>query len=252
LNRKDGKKKKNPMSSFFDLFSVGKAYSNDCFNFDNNYVSGFFLVFDFWPIYVAFILLAIKINRAEIFADVVLAGGSLDLVINWVFRDYVFSQNGPEYVCSSSYQMPAYASSALCFLFTTLIISSGFIYKVKLSFVNSFMLFVGIPVALYARVWLRFNTGPQLLVGALFGIIEGVVYCFFMKFVFTYKFLRKWMLESKGGIMGFLFGSCQDTLLRPKHPYIFLDKPPSKIHLKVSGKDDIQKLKEVSEDGGYN
>lgn len=221
------------MSGWFDLSSVGKTYENDCTNFDNSYVSGFWVIADFWPIFATFIILSITINKVELFSLVVLKGGALNILINWAARE-IIRQYGPEPNCSSDWQMPAYASDSLAFLTTTLLGASGFIYDVPISMFNSTVLWVGVPVALYARIWLRFNTGPQLLAGAAFGVVEGIIYCLVMRYILRYKRLRRWFLRGKK----FFISSCQDTLINSRFPFVYLAYSPKEMILKLEASSD--------------
>lgn len=217
------------MSNLFDLSAIGSAYEKDCKNFDNSYISGFFIAYDFWPIFAMVAVITLTIGRIEAFALLVLKGGALNSLINWGVRELI-AQEGPEPGCSAKYQMPAYASDALSFICVCLFCSSGFIYDVPINILNSTIIWMGVPAAIYCRIWLRFNTGPQLVAGNAFGIFEAIIYCLFLRYIMVYIRIENWFLKGKK-----IFTSCQDTLINPKKPFIYLSHSPEKLKLKLEG-----------------
>ncbi len=215
------------MSFYFDLTSIGKLYESDCENFADGWISGFFAVYDYWPLFLSFGLFGLTLEHREVFFCIVLKGMLLNGLLNWGFREAI-NQEGPEPMCSSSAQMPAYASDGLTFLIIVLMISSGMIYGVPIRWFKLSMLWIGGPIALYTRTWLRFNTGPQMLAGCAFGLVEGLIYCLILRYVFTYDRIDRWFLRSHR-----LGRDYEDTKIRPDRPTLVFQQVPDKMTAKL-------------------
>ena len=182
------------MSFYFDLTSIGKVYEAECINYSDSWLSGFFAVYDYWPLFISFAIIGLTLEHREIFYCLVLKGMFLNGLLNWGFRELI-GQAGPEPGCSASTQNPAYASDGLTFLFVTLLCASSMIYRVPIRWFKLSILWIGGPLAIYTRVWLRFNTGLQLLSGVGFGLVEGILYCLLLNFFFTYDRIDRWFLR---------------------------------------------------------
>lgn len=215
------------MSFYFDLTSIGRVYEAECINYSDSWLSGFFAVFDFWPLFISFAVIGLTLEHREIFYCLVLKGMFINGLLNWGFRELI-RQPGPEPSCSSYAQNPAYASDGMTFLLVTLLCSSSIIYKVPIRWFKLSILWIGGPLAIYTRVWLRFNTGLQLLAGVGFGLVEGILYCMVLNFFFTYERIDKWFLS------GVKFGNdYEDTKIRPSRPTIVLDQVPKQMNAKL-------------------
>lgn len=222
------------MSFYFDLTSIGKVYEAECINYHDSWLSGFFAVYDYWPLFLSFAFIGLTLEHREIFFCLVLKGTFINGLLNWGFREAI-GQAGPEPSCSSSTQNPAYASDGLTFLFIILLCSSGLIYDVPIRWFKLSILWVGGPLALYTRVWLRFNTGLQLLAGCGFGLIEGVLYCLLLYYVFTYERIDRWFLRSTR------FGrDYEDTKIQPRRPTVVFEQVPSAVNAKLGSMIGVQ------------
>jgi hypothetical protein len=218
------------MSFFFDLINnIGEVYKTDCINYDNSLLSRLFATYDLWPIFLTFAIIGLTAEHKEVFFFIVLFGTFFDGLLNWGWRALI-GKDGPEMTCTTHGQNPADASDAITFLYTIILGASILIYNVPIRYFKLTILGVGGPLAIYTRVWLRFNTGLQLISGACFGFVEGAIYCYILYKVFPYENLDRWFLRKDT----FLFGKdFEDTNIRPDTPTLVFDRDPLLVKAKL-------------------
>lgn len=221
------------MSFFFDLTKLGELFQEQCINYKDDWVSGFFAAYDYWPLFVGLIILGLTLEHREVFYVLVFFGGLFNALINWGLRAAI-SQEGPEPDCFSDIQMPAYATDGLTFLTVVTMIASGYTYGVPVRWFKLALFWVGGPVGIYARIWLRANTPAQMMAGTGFGLAEALIYSTVLLYVFTYERIDKWFLRHNNMIVG---SDCQDTMIRPHTPVVVTSAPIRHICAKINSSD---------------
>jgi hypothetical protein len=234
------------MSFFFDLTKLGELFQDQCINYSDDWASGFFAAYDYWPLFIGMIIIGLTLEHKEVFYVLVFWGGLSNALINWGLRAAI-SQPGPEPDCFQDIQMPAYATDGLTFLTTIVMISSGYTYGIPIRWFKLSLLWIGGPIGLYARVWLRANTPPQMMAGTAVGIIEGLIYTNILLYVFTYERIEKWFLQTGNWWRGYDY---QDTMIRPYRPVVVTDSPLSMICIKINSSAgyNYARLVEVTDD----
>lgn len=227
------------MAFFFDLTKLSKILEVQCLNYDDSLTSGFFFAYNFWPSIIGAVGIGIFVAHKEVFYTLLMTGFTINAAINWGIREGI-GQDGPESNCFTGNQMPAYAADGITFIATTFMIGSGCVYHVPLRWFTLAMIWVGGPVALYARVWLRTNTPAQMFAGAGFGMTEALLFLFILKHVLTYDRIERWFIRSSSWIIG---SNYQDTLIRPQVPVLCVNTPISELLLKVNTSNGVQKAR---------
>lgn len=227
------------MSFFYDLVELGNVLKHACINFDDTLTSRFFVAFDFWPIIVGAVGVGVFVAHKEVFYTLLITGWTLNALINWGLREAI-DQIGPESLCFSAKQMPAYAGDGIAFLGASFLVASSYIYSVPLRFFTIVMLSVGGPLALYTRLWLHANTPAQMFAGAGFGLAEALIFLFILKYVFTYDRINRWFLMSNTWLVG---ANYQDTLIQPWRMVLTAYMPTQELYVKINSTEGFQRAR---------
>lgn len=218
------------MSSFLELGgTLGKSYAATCKNFTDDYISEAMIIFNYFPIYLTMIVFALSFNsRSEALIWILLSGGLFNWLISAGIR-WLISAPGPQGECFVEQQMPAYATDILTFTIITALVCSTFIYKVYLSSRTTIFLATFAPFALYSNIWLRINTGPQLLAGLGLGLGEALLYCLLVAWIVDTKFIEKWLINRN-----YIFALIQNTMIPGETVTLQLEDIPDKLKLKCA------------------
>lgn len=213
---------------------LGHIFDTVCVNYNGEFVEGFFIAINFWPLFVGCILLGIVIEHTEVFYSAFSWAFFAQTLINWGIRIGV-NQSGPEAVCSVSKQLPTLSTDLMTFSTLFLMIMSGFCFDFSIRWYKLLMITIFGPVVIYARVYLKLNTPQQLLWGVLSGFIGFVCWS-----ILIYYVLTRW----KTSILykTFLGTDYIDTLLNTNQPILATNMHPLQIQLKIKDHDLQQKL----------
>lgn len=214
--------------------ALAKLYNAICINYNGGFVEGFFIIMDFWPLFVGSILLGIVIEHTEIFYSAFSWAFFAQTLINWGIRVGI-GQKGPEAVCSVSFQNPALSTDLLTFSTLFLMILSGFCFDFSIRWYKMLMITIFGPVVIYARIYLKLNTPQQLLWGTLSGFIAFVCWS-----VVVYYVLSRWKTSI---LYKTFFGTDYiDTLMHTNRPILATNTYPLEVQLKIKDHDLQQKL----------
>ena len=220
------------MSTIFDLGSIGSLYEDACLNFSDTWISQFFLVFDYWPIFLTFLFMGLAFQHSEVFYLILTFGTMGDGLARWGLA-VAFDQRGPEPTCSDDQQMPALAPQSITFLLTVVWMMTSHIWSIYITWYKVGGLYLAATIALGARAWLRFNTGPQMLAGCATGLVTGLVYSYLVLWLATQRRLDRHLLVTPTLTFIPWF---QDTLVRPMKPIVTSRRAPEKIFLRATGR----------------
>lgn len=218
------------------LAIITKIFSNYCVNVEDSLWTGFFEGLNFWPFILGLILLGMIFIHTELFYAAFAWAFWIEFLINWGIRA-AFNQPGPDTKCSSSIQMPAYATDGLVFTTMFLMISSAVSFDFSLRWYKILLLGFFGPLTLYSRVWLHYNTPQQLLAGALAGSIAAAIWIIIVDYT-----LKKWYKSIL--FKTFLGTDYIDTLINPHRPTMCYTNLPMEIRSKIKDEEVLQGVME--------
>lgn len=220
--------------TFTQIGIITKIFSNYCVNVPFNLWSGFFVGLNFWPFIIGMGLLAMILIHTEVFYAAFAWVVWIGFLINWGIRAAI-NQEGPDNICSSSIQMPAYASDGMTLITLFLMISSSVSFNFSLSWYKLLILGVFGPLTLYGRVWLHYNTPQQLLAGNLSGLIQAACWIVIIDYV-----LKNWYKSIL--FKTFLGTDYIDTIINPYRPVFCYTNLPVEVRNKIKDEVMLQNL----------
>ncbi len=195
------------MSSFSDLQNLECTVTNCLFYETNGILGPSFLAGDLYPIYLSIGLYSIGLYSHEVYLLLISFALTADWGINQAFKQ-IIRESGPFPGCSSEFQNPSF-STEHAILFETLMISFIIIWRKRVSTYKIFLLKTFVFFVLLSRVYIGINTRGQLLVGAIFGSIEGLLIQFVIYYFIAPHF--PWIIDSKiGKFFGLEDNLCND------------------------------------------
>ncbi len=204
---------------------ISRLYSGVCLNYKDDMWTGFFIMMDWWPWYVGFILVGLLLEHAEIFYSLFALAFVADFYINWGLRLAIDSAP-PEIYCTTQQQMPAYATDGITFITMSLMILSGACFNFALRWYKIILIAVLGPVAIYSRIWLHNNTPQQLLGGIASGFGNTIMWSTVIFVLLTYCYAR--LVHST-----FLGTAYIDTLTNSYEPVICYNSIPIRANSKI-------------------
>jgi len=215
---------------------LAHIFDLSCINYTGGYIEGFFIMINFWPLFVALILMGIVIEHTEIFYSAFAWAFWGQWLINWGIRIAINSP-GPEAVCSPSVQLPTLSTDLMTFSTLFLMIMSGFAFDFPIRWYKLLMITILGPVVLYARVYLKLNTPQQMLWGVLSGFIGAMCWSALIYFV-----LRRY----KTSILykTFLGTDYIDTLMDHHRPILATNNYPLEIQMKIKDHEMLESMVE--------
>ena len=205
-----------------------------CVNFKGGFVEGFFIALNMWPAFVAFILMGIVLEHTEIFYSAFAWVFWAEWLINWGIRLAV-GQPGPEFGCEPSVQVPALATDLLTMSTVFLLISSSYSFDFPVRWYKLLMITIFGPLAIYSRVYLKFNTPGQLLWGVLSGLVMGILWS-----ILIYYVLSRWRTSIL--YKTFLGTDYIDTLINMHAPILASNNYPLEVKMKIKDHQILQEL----------
>ncbi len=205
--------------------AFGHVFSLVCENLDDDVITSGFLFYDMWPFYLGILLIGVTIEHSEVFYSLVTWIFFIDFFFNFGIRSAI-DQPGPQLICTSSIQMPAYATEGAMLLTMYLLISSSVSFNFSLRWLKIFIIGVFLPLGIYSRIWLHFNTPQQLLAGSAFGIFFGLVWVVVTRFLVD-RFYGSILFKT------FVGTDYIDTMINRLNPVICFYNTPYMINWKV-------------------
>lgn len=204
---------------------LSHVFGLTCSNLDGGFVDGFFIMINFWPSFVAFILVGIVLEHTEIFYSAFAWAFWGEWLINWGIRLAV-NVPGPQFGCEPSVQVPALATDLLTFATLFLMIMSAYAFDFPIRWYKMLMITIFAPIAIYSRVFLKFNTPGQLLWGVLAGLVMSILWSLLIYYV-----LRRWRTSIL--YKTFLGTDYIDTLINMHSPILATNNYPLEVKMKI-------------------
>jgi hypothetical protein len=150
-------------------------------DFDST-VTQFFIIFNFWPIILGYIMFGMTMVKCDYILLLLTSTNFLDNWINYLLRSGIDTHDNYQPVTCPILpeQMPALASQRVVVLYTVMWCLATFIYPVRINKSTIVFLNFSSVLAIYSRMYLGFSTPAQMLAGALVGLMEGL--CFTLIF----------------------------------------------------------------------
>ncbi len=216
--------------------------------------SEIFLLVDFiWIPTVFGSTWAMTVIMKELFFFFIAMAITADWFINFGLQLYVgASTNIQPPVCPIvSEQMPAYVSEFVTLSLTLVLGMTILLYKRAISASLIIMLIVLSEIVVYGRIYLLFSTPTQLLVGAMVGFVEAVVYLVALAVMKHFKIDRA-MISAPQFLRWYSF---TDTIMYPNEPTLIGTRVPKSINYKIYPGDDMDDYSEepvtISEDDDH-
>ena len=220
------------MSGWTDLSEITALYEAGCFlNNPTSIITKFFVVYDFWPIFLTFVVIGITLVQYEytyfLLTIVMLADGGINYGIQQAVGD---SDNLQPPTCPlEPRQMPALASERIIVLYIVGWYLVTYIYPRPVDVSKIWMFNIAAVLALYARLYLLFSTPSQMLAGAGIGFVEGLLFSWFF-----------WWLKERGidrvliSAPGFcFFPALSDSLAYEDRPTYVAGSNPTGLNVKI-------------------
>ena len=184
-------RKKKIMSDYSELKNVLDIIPSVCtIPYPNSTVTNFFLIFNFWPIALGFIFFGWSVVKCNYPFLLLTITNFIDTGLNYLLQEVIDERNNiqPEACPFNDKQMPALAGQRVAVLYTVMWFLATFTYPQKMGKSNVLWWDAWTALALYSRMYLWFSTPLQMLIGALFGIVEGVCLSFFFYFLMVHGY----------------------------------------------------------------
>lgn len=217
------------MSSFFDLGQTGASYVGACIGYTNTYLSQLFVVFDYYPIYIAFTMLGLTFTHFEAFYWLLTMILFIDAPLNFGIQTLIGTSNDiqPPGCPIRDEQMPAAGVQEIVALW---VVGWGMVLAVfprhvgtqKIAFFTGFA-----SLAVYTRIYLIFNSTAQMLAAAAIGLAEGVVYLFILAALRDNDIVRYIVEFPSMTMLGFPI----DTMINTAEPTVHLRPDARKIRV---------------------
>jgi hypothetical protein len=164
---------------------------------------------DLWPIGVSLAMFTASAVTNSLYLWILWGATILDYALNLGLR-YAFRDPSPNgALAHHAWEMPASSSQAMLCL-GTMVVLFLLIYNVQQYTLYMIMLYILGSTALFSRLYRGINSPEQLMVGALVGCLEGIVYTIIWHMIgypYTSKILRMWPLRAYG---------INDSLMAPR------------------------------------
>jgi hypothetical protein len=211
------------MSGYPELMHIHEPLVGSCIGYEDTFVSNSVSIIDYYPVYISFAILVMMLGYFEVihwlWSCVLFADMGINFGIQTLIGD---SDNIQPIACPiRQKQLPATGAELISVLWVT---GLGILFIVRPIQTRTSVIVplttLGV-VLLYTRIYLNFNTGAQMFIGAAVGTAEGVLYVIFI------QYLQKW--KAWDAIMAIpeltWVGKAVDTMTDSENPKICVDKP---------------------------
>lgn len=151
-------------------------------------VSGTMVVVDYYPIIITVVFFLFSLYQREFYLFLLGWAATMDLGLNTALQ-WIIKEPGPYYAmgCGTSHEMPSFATQQACMLIA-MTYTFVVLHRVNSPARKLFFLYFFLYAAIVARIYLGINTRLQLLIGALVGTAEGLIYHLILAYaIFPYS-----------------------------------------------------------------
>lgn len=213
------------MSGWTDLSEITALYSANCvLSHPNSIITEFFVVYNFWPIFLTFVVIGITLVQYEytyfLLTVVMLADGGINYGLQQAYGD---STNFQPPTCPiEPKQLPALAAERITVLYIVGWFLVTYIYPRAVDTSKIWMFNIAAVLSLYARLYLIFSTPVQMLAGTVVGFVEGLLFSWLFLWI-KEKGIDRVLIDAPGFC---LFPALSDSLAYTDTPtYVTNSKP---------------------------
>ena len=184
------------MSGFGDLKALECTLIDACKLYDPNLPGAHIAIaFDYYPIFLTIGMYAISLYKYELYFAMVSVLLTINWLISYIIQRAIVGESYRFIDCGSPYQMPSFGSQHII-VFETLMILYMLTWGSKFYFKLIILLRLFTSGVLVSRIFLGINTVEQLLMGAVIGFFEGIIYHLLIYYVlFPYfSHILEWTL----------------------------------------------------------
>jgi len=185
------------MSGWLDSKDLECCIEDNCPLYDSSLIFGsVFILIDYFPTYLSAGLTFISFYSSEFFFFYLWICIIVDMLINVALK--LLIDNPTRFPnCGSFSEMPSY-SSQLTTMLNTLFYILVFTMNRNISSQKIVVLNITTLTVLVARIYIGINTLEELIIGALIGFLEGVLYGLILyktRKIFGYLLSKKFFLQ---------------------------------------------------------
>jgi len=184
------------MSDYHELQLLMDDVPDDCIIPNpESIVTQFFIIFDFWPIYLGYIFMGLTLVKCDYSFLLLTTTNFLDYLLNYVIRSAGWETTSyqPETCFAGPHQLSALAAQRVTVLYIVIWFMATFTYPTRISKSNVMFINFSAVLALFSRLYLGFSTPQQMLIGAAIGVGEGLFFSFVFYFLMVRRIDRKFV-----------------------------------------------------------
>lgn len=174
---------------------------------------------DLWPMAVSLAMFSASAVTNSLYLWVLWGATILDYALNLGLR-YAWRDPSPNgALAHHAWEMPASSSQAMLCI-ATMVVLFILLYNVQQYTLYMLMLYVLGSAALFSRLYRGINSAEQLIVGALIGCAEGMMYTaiwHYLGYPYVWRILQWWPVRMYG---------VNDSLMAPRR---MIDAPPASV-----------------------
>lgn len=184
------------------MTSIVRPFSTTCVFYEEGDAVGYIAALvSLTPVFIMVSLTTVLVSRRDVHTITLIIGKLLDDLLNAVLKDYI-AQPRPHDTLdkyNSLYGMPSNHSQFMCFIFaygTAWIYfswSRRYNYIIKPLIITG--IFVGTLTVMYSRIYLRYHTWEQVLIGGLIGLGTGTVWYLLTEYLFR-PYIFPWVVNT--------------------------------------------------------
>jgi hypothetical protein len=205
------------MSTLSHLFALEDCVITACPLYEATAIGPVFIAIDFYPLILGIGLVAISLYRNELYLMLLGLALSLQILLNNLISGTFVKSLARFPDCGDKYEMPSLASSHATF-FVVVLLTTIFLYRPATSFLRIVLLNIFILVVIISRIYIGSNTELELLIGAVVGLVEGIVFQAFM-YRFIYPRMGRILAFAPLRYLGF-----RASIVRPEKKSGFFKK----------------------------
>jgi hypothetical protein len=182
------------MSGLDDISNLQEAVEKFCPLYVGSFLGSLMWIWDFFPIMLTAVSFFISLFLNEIYFFIASIFLTSDTVLNMLLRQVIFKQQNQFPGCGAKYQMPSFSSQHSTF-FVVLVSTFMLMWRSRLSGFRMFLLVLFYTLVITCRIYIGINTNFELMMGAVTGMIWGLILQAFTYYILYPMFDRILSLE---------------------------------------------------------
>jgi membrane-associated phospholipid phosphatase len=162
------------MSGYHQLDIISSAVVGVCPDYTDGSFGSFLVLIDLFPILLWLFFFGTSVVYSEFLLLFMSLTLNIDYYVNFGLR-HAFAQPPPTAGCGEAYEMPALATQQTAFI-VTLGLLAACRWRIRSGAYTTLVLVGFVALTTYARIYIGFNSPPQLLAGAVVGFVHGALW----------------------------------------------------------------------------